>query len=346
MSKDITIFWSWQSDSPNATNRGFIEKCIDSAIKNLTKNTAKIIKVERGVDGKGGTPDIANTVLKRISDADIFIWDATLCYSKPRPAPNPNVLFEMGYANSILGDGRIIGIMNISNGYDGRYLPFDLKYKRWPITYSLKKPNKITKYINIIKNRNSINKKKIKDELIKKIENAIKEAINEPKQNAFQSDVDYCIAKTFWDIIDSNFIVNWCKWRKTYIQYEKKENMGIFDSYIDVWELPENKYVNEILKVAHDKFIKEVINYRNVKYSEMTSMNPETYVITTKALRVEIENYDEKYEAQCDKLEIAIDSVKATWDKYVSIINTYYPDIVRSNKQFVSTNNEELYAEI
>lgn len=30
-----TIFYSWQSDLPNNSNRGFIESCIESSLKDL-----------------------------------------------------------------------------------------------------------------------------------------------------------------------------------------------------------------------------------------------------------------------------------------------------------------------
>ena len=30
-----TVFYSWQSDLPNATNRGFIEDCLERALEDL-----------------------------------------------------------------------------------------------------------------------------------------------------------------------------------------------------------------------------------------------------------------------------------------------------------------------
>lgn len=34
-----TIFYSWQSDLPNSTNRGFIRGCIERAIKELGRES-------------------------------------------------------------------------------------------------------------------------------------------------------------------------------------------------------------------------------------------------------------------------------------------------------------------
>lgn len=293
MSKDISIFWSWQSDSSTKTNRNFIEQCLKNAITKLKQNSAMIIEIDRDTKGKGGTPDIANTILKKIRDADIFVWDATLCYSKPRPSPNPNVLFELGYAISFLGEGRIIGIMNTSNGFDGNYLPFDLKHRRWPISYSLIELNIISKLINKILN-NKFNKNKVKEELTTKLVDAIIAAIKEPKSGAFPSDVDFNIANTFWNIIDSKFIIDWYNWRTDTIQYERRSCSKIFDKYEYACELPENNFNNETLKEAHNQFTQAIAKYRKVQATEMVpdGDGSEFYVITTKAARGWVEDYD------------------------------------------------------
>ena len=45
-----TIFYSWQSDLSNSTNRGFIEECIEKAIKEIKNrldidfSTAKLLQ--------------------------------------------------------------------------------------------------------------------------------------------------------------------------------------------------------------------------------------------------------------------------------------------------------------
>lgn len=38
----LNIFYSWQSDLPNKTNRQFIKKCLDAAMKDIHANN-KII---------------------------------------------------------------------------------------------------------------------------------------------------------------------------------------------------------------------------------------------------------------------------------------------------------------
>ena len=52
-----------------------------------------------------------------------------------RPTPNPNVLYELGYALSSLGDARIVLLMNVAYGAP-EDLPFDLKMHR-VMTYNM-----------------------------------------------------------------------------------------------------------------------------------------------------------------------------------------------------------------
>ena len=106
-----TIFYSWQSDLPNASNRGFIESCLKKACK-------------------------------KISKAKIFVADISIINSDydGRKCPNPNVLLELGYASRFFGWGKIFCFYNLDYGsFDD--LPFDLKQRR-PITYSLEGKDK------------------------------------------------------------------------------------------------------------------------------------------------------------------------------------------------------------
>ena len=54
------IFYSWQSDLPNNTNRSFIEECIKGAIKQLADISPFSIElsVDKDTMKEPGTPDI------------------------------------------------------------------------------------------------------------------------------------------------------------------------------------------------------------------------------------------------------------------------------------------------
>jgi hypothetical protein len=134
-----TIFYSWQSDLPNATNRGFIQTALERAARSIRDDASISVEpvVDRDTAGVPGSPDIATTILQKIDSCDVFVCDVSIINSGQgqRPAPNPNVLFELGYALKRLGWGRVIMILNAAFGLVSE-LPFDLRMKR-VLVYSM-----------------------------------------------------------------------------------------------------------------------------------------------------------------------------------------------------------------
>lgn len=47
-----TVFYSWQSDLPNATNRGFIEDCLDRALEELHAEGVRVLEADRDTKGE------------------------------------------------------------------------------------------------------------------------------------------------------------------------------------------------------------------------------------------------------------------------------------------------------
>jgi hypothetical protein len=135
-----SIFYSWQSDSPPKTNRYFIRECLHQVLKKLSKDEdiQDAIRLDQDTAGIPGTPDIANAIFGKIRDAGVFVADLTLCSTSEegKRSSNPNVLIELGYAFSAIGDARVVTILNTIFG-DAQQLPFDLAHKRWPIRYAL-----------------------------------------------------------------------------------------------------------------------------------------------------------------------------------------------------------------
>jgi hypothetical protein len=162
-----TIFYSWQSDLPNKTNRSFIQEALEKAIREISRDTdlenadrpetETQLELDKDTKGVTGSPPIVETILGKIEKATIFVPDLTfVCSSDKRHTPNPNVLIEYGYALKVLGHSRIIPIMNEAYGKVNEYsLPFDMKHLRWPRTYDLPDnadPNKKkTEMINLVK---------------------------------------------------------------------------------------------------------------------------------------------------------------------------------------------------
>jgi hypothetical protein len=127
------IFYSWQSDLPNATNRGLIEDSLEIAAGAIAGdgNVAVDPVIDRDTEGVAGSPDIASTIFGKISAADVVVADVTIVSSSDakRSTPNPNVMVEVGYALKALGFERVVLVFNEAFGKI-ESLPFDLRMRR------------------------------------------------------------------------------------------------------------------------------------------------------------------------------------------------------------------------
>lgn len=178
---EYTIFFSWQTDLPNNTNRSLIKQSIENAIKNLSEKPLNGMKFlyDESTYGEAGAPDIAETLISKISKSNIYICDISIINkgSKFRKSPNPNVLFELGYAASFLGWDNIICIFDTASGKIGQ-LPFDINHRRI-LTYSSDIAD-------------------VKKTLVVSIQNAIEKMISKgllfnPLKDHIKGKIDYCI---------------------------------------------------------------------------------------------------------------------------------------------------------
>jgi len=138
------IFYSWQSDLPNGTNRSFLETCLNQVLENLRGigDFQIELNIDRDTRNEAGSPDIVSTIFKKIDSAKLFVADISIINPKTdfRKTPNPNVLLELGYAAKSLGWSKVICLYNKDYG-DFEDLPFDLKQRR-PIAYSIERDGK------------------------------------------------------------------------------------------------------------------------------------------------------------------------------------------------------------
>lgn len=141
------IFYSWQSQLPNSTTRGFIGDALDKAAKALVADATveELPDILQGAGDAAGAPNIAETIFQHIDEADAIVFDVSLVPTghrregeDVRPAPNANVLVELGYALRSTGlhsddehgrHKRIILVMNTAYG-PREALPFDFKFRR------------------------------------------------------------------------------------------------------------------------------------------------------------------------------------------------------------------------
>lgn len=141
-----TIFFSWQADCPNSTNRGFIEDCLERAINELNEEGELTVEacIDRDTIGVPGSPDIADSIFDKIDRSAMFVADVSFINDKDRlhnpdregercactrPTPNPNVLTECGYAAKSISFSRVVLVFNKQTGKI-EDLPFDLRPRR------------------------------------------------------------------------------------------------------------------------------------------------------------------------------------------------------------------------
>lgn len=182
---NYTAFYSWQSDLENKYNRSFIQDALQKATKSISqdKNFALDAVVDRDTYGMVGSPSIVESITGKIAKSDVFVCDISIINypGTGRPTPNPNVLYELGFASAILGWERIIMIQNTAFG-NVDMLPFDLRGRRI-LQYHLD---------GSIENK-SKEKKLLKELIINIFQDALKHYTN--------------------DFISKEKIVWWGKWR-------------------------------------------------------------------------------------------------------------------------------------
>lgn len=132
---EIRAFFSWQSDLPDQSNRAFIRATLRTAATALEAKYPSVrFYNDEATRGKAGSPNIPLTILHKIDEADIFIADVSTINSGDaakslRACPNPNVVFELGYAVAQVGWSRIILLFNDQFG-TLKDLPFDFDRHR------------------------------------------------------------------------------------------------------------------------------------------------------------------------------------------------------------------------
>jgi len=139
------IFFSWQTETPNAIGRNFLRQVLDEVCEELAtegdlEEAVRDPKIDSDTQGVAGQPPIAETIFKKIDNSAVVIADMTLTGKRRdgRPSPNPNVLLEYGWALKSLGHSRVISVMNTTFGEpSSENLPFDLAHLRWPMQYKL-----------------------------------------------------------------------------------------------------------------------------------------------------------------------------------------------------------------
>lgn len=122
------VFYSWQSDLPNNTNRGFIESALEKAIKKVASDGEVQPRIDQGAQDTAGSQSLHGTILRKIESCGVFVADVSLVSKQGERHCNSNVMYELGYATHCLGEDRVLLICNTAYG-EIEDLPFDIKHK-------------------------------------------------------------------------------------------------------------------------------------------------------------------------------------------------------------------------
>ena len=183
-----SIFFSWQSDLDETRN--VIRWALDKAVKNLNQENVveEALRLDQDTQDVAGWPDISTTILEKIGKCDIFIADLTPIngpHSSTKLVPNPNVMFELGFALATgLGRVRIICLVNsayLPNG-DVANLPFDVRGSR-PLVFSLQD----RECRGVVKGTEDSERTEVRKGLARALERALSattNAIKEERQNS------------------------------------------------------------------------------------------------------------------------------------------------------------------
>ena len=134
----MMVFYSWQSDRPTAVNQKLIRNALNTAANSINADVDNEVHVvvEEATTDVPGSPDIADTILRKIREADVFVCDLTKAAEatnetgEVRKYCNSNVALELGYAVRVLGWDRIIVVFNKAYGKLPDDLPFDASRHR------------------------------------------------------------------------------------------------------------------------------------------------------------------------------------------------------------------------
>ncbi len=152
----MKVFWSWQSDTPQATGRQFVRAALDAAVAQLAAGSgledAERPEVDSDTSSVPGSPPIAETILRKIRECAVFVADVTPVgrTAAGKKLVNPNVMIELGYAVATVGHERVVLVMNQAEGASLRALPFDLRHWRGPISYSLSKAATVDQHATVL----------------------------------------------------------------------------------------------------------------------------------------------------------------------------------------------------
>lgn len=125
--KHYRLFQAWQNQNKEYTN--FITEIIQQVVKAEYKKGIDINVIRFPAQNEAGSPDVVDMVWEQIANCDLFVGDLTaVARIGEQSISNPNVMYEVGIADTLLGEKRVILVC--SKETDIAKLAFDVNHKR------------------------------------------------------------------------------------------------------------------------------------------------------------------------------------------------------------------------
>lgn len=246
--KKTHIFYSWQSDSDAKFNRYFIENILKKTKPVLEKELSIALALDQGTANTCGSPVIADTIFKKITDASVFVCDVSPILENTgtqKLSPNPNVMIELGYAAKELGWERIIMILNKSFG-SPESLPFDIRGRR-VLTYSLSDRQSIEE-----------NKRKVQPDLT----NALIAILKTPRVIKTKlSNFDVDLFNQFKQVLPFNRSIDFLKNFDLASGRWRRDRLEDLFNFQDAWNTPDYSFMDEELEKLRKHLYEDIRKY-------------------------------------------------------------------------------------
>ncbi len=315
------VFYSWQSDCPNSTNRGLISTALERAVKEIKHDNTISVEpvVDRDTLGLPGSPDITSSIFEKIEEASAFVCDISIIdLNVNKPSPNPNVLLELGYAIRVLGWDRIILVMNTAFG-EPHILPFDLRGRR-VCTYSVQEKEQEKSSA-----RNKLNKSLV-DALKLIFESPQKERGDEKNKNITH---DVNIFQTSKDILSEIDLTNFFEQLLSDHSYYSNDDIKL-NRYADYFSLPENSFIDKEIESASTKLansIKNILAWMSLNFFvyPRNQTNENIRFCMHPHFNIDREGHGDpedstKYNQKTEELKTMSNDVKTYYENYRSLI--------------------------
>jgi hypothetical protein len=264
----ISIFYSWQSETPEKENRYFVRDALEKALKNIYQDKSYDLneRLELDHDTKNipGIPNITDTIFSKIANSRVFVADLSLTstcnFNKSRHCANPNVLIETGYALSALGNERIILVMNEEFGVPKGNIPFNLQSNRWPIIFRLAS--------NTEPDTRKLIKEKLVSNLIFALEVMIEHGIlqSPPTTISSREHDQQIFNKLQIDIPYNGRIVHFLR-ETDYGGKLFRQDLDEIHDFVNKWNNPHFEFLDSILEKQRKEFLTQLTILKNELYA-------------------------------------------------------------------------------